>query len=485
MFVSETNQLETNAEDRTSPEYFRAQESAKQLAAVYRDKLQVNPDLTRSLVSFQANKSEPIFRWFKYREGFSRPLIEYLFDHLNIPAGGTILDPFAGTGTAAFVGSQYRNLTSYAIELLPVGAFFMKCRNLFAALSNEILAEFARTARTSRDRWLAVQPSWKYPHLKIADGAFPEATGRELAQYKTWAAQQEQDFALFLEFVAFSILEKISYTRKDGQYLRWDRRAERFKDSQRSSNFNKGKIWSFPEALDDQLEHIIDDLESEPDFTFNASRVEGQAVRIFQGSVFREIERLSDASLDCIITSPPYCNRYDYTRTYALELAYLGIGEQEIRELRQALLTCTVENKPKQFHGLRTEIRDRAEQAFWNQACLQNVLQFLQAESEAGRLNNKGIVTMVKGYFYDSAIHLAQAASKLKVGGYYVMVNDNVRYNGLEIPVDLILSSIAAAVNLETERIWVLPRGKGNSSQQMKRYGRAELRKCIYVWQKL
>lgn len=64
------------------------------------------------------------------------------------------------------------------------------------------------------------------------------------------------------------------------------------------------------------------------------------------------------------------------------------------------------------------------------------------------------------------------------------MVNDNVKYNGLEIPVDLILSNIADEFSLKTEKIWVLPKGKGNSSQQMKKHGRTELRKCVYIWKK-
>jgi hypothetical protein len=64
------------------------------------------------------------------------------------------------------------------------------------------------------------------------------------------------------------------------------------------------------------------------------------------------------------------------------------------------------------------------------------------------------------------------------------MVNDNVRYGGEEIPVDLILSEFAEAFGFSTENIFVLPRGKGNSSQQMGNYGRTEIRKCVYVWQR-
>lgn len=65
-----------------------------------------------------------------------------------------------------------------------------------------------------------------------------------------------------------------------------------------------------------------------------------------------------------------------------------------------------------------------------------------------------------------------------------IMVNDNVRYEGAHVPVDLILSEIAKRAGFDVESIWVLPRGKGNSSQQMGMYGREEIRKCVYVWRR-
>ena len=44
---------------------------SKNLHEAYEEKLVVNTDLTRQLVSFQANKQTPVYRWFKYKEGFS------------------------------------------------------------------------------------------------------------------------------------------------------------------------------------------------------------------------------------------------------------------------------------------------------------------------------------------------------------------------------------------------------------------------------
>ena len=72
----------------------------------------------------------------------------------------------------------------------------------------------------------------------------------------------------------------------------------------------------------------------------------------------------------------------------------------------------------------------------------------------------------------------------LKQDGIIYMVNDNVRYAGEAIPVDLILSDFAESAGFNIHQIWILGNGKGNSSQQMGNHGREELRKCLYVWRK-
>ncbi len=56
---------------------------------------------------------------------------------------------------------------------------------------------------------------------------------------------------------------------------------------------------------------------------------------------------MQTGEIGTVITSPPYANRYDYTRTYALELAWLGYDEHRFKTLRQTLLSATVENHSK------------------------------------------------------------------------------------------------------------------------------------------
>jgi len=451
------------------------------LEARFADKLRVNFHLNRQLVSFQANKSKPGYRWFRYKEGFSETLVQYLLDVLGLESG-RVLDPFAGVGTTLFAASE-RGLDAVGIELLPVGCEVMEVRKLTRSGDTDTLC-------SALDRWLREQP-WKhtrssrpFAHLRITRQAFPDETQQALERYLAALESETEPVARLLRFAAMCVLEEISYTRKDGQYLRWDARSGR---RQGSKLFHKAYIASFDEAITRKLGEIYVDLQPSgllPGF-FNMLAQLGE-IEILHGSCLDLLPTFETASFDSLITSPPYANRYDYTRTYALELALLGVSEDEIRALRQAMVSCTVENRTKTgLTGLFSPgVFTRASAAFADQEALQTILKYLEWRKETKALNNAGIPRMVRNYFFELALVIFESARVLKPGATFVMINDNVRYGGVTIPVDLILSDFAEQAGFFTEAIWVLPTGKGNSSQQMGAHGREELRKCIYVWRR-
>jgi DNA modification methylase len=454
------------------------------LTKSYESALEVNHNLDRSLVSFQANKASNGDRWCKYKEGFSTALIHYFLDEVSVP-NGPILDPFAGSGTTLYVCAK-RGINCAGIELLPHSAEIIRIRSELMRRSNGDLASELRAFATKRT-WEKKQGSkWAFPHLRITSGAFPSDTERLLGRYMDDVNHIDDPLlASVLRFACMCILESISFTRKDGQYLRWDQRSGRCLGKK---PFDKGKILGFTEAVTAKIVQIADDLDSPNHLLFGDSVEPDQlgTIELHMGSCLEILPKLKSRQFAGVITSPPYCNRYDYTRTYALELAFMGIGEDELKHLRQTMLSCTVENRPKDnlAHFLPQSRYTHAIDAWKSHGLLQSILNYLDECREAGTLNNNGIPRMIANYFREMAVVVFESARILKAGAPFIMVNDNVRYQGAHIPVDLILSDFAKAAGLDVERIWVLPRGKGNSSQQMGLHGRTEIRKCIYIWRK-
>ncbi|MBI4634103.1 MAG: site-specific DNA-methyltransferase [Deltaproteobacteria bacterium] len=455
----------------------------------FADRLETANNLTRKVVSFQANKEEPVYRWFKYKEGFSASLVKYFLTEYS-PKPGRVLDPFSGAGTTLFAGQEL-GWQSYGIELLPVGSFVVKTRQAL----NEV--DVQRLKAVVKNIWSDLARIRHYDshlnHISITKDAFPEEAEVYLNKYLSYCSKiQDQSIQSILRFAAFAELEAISYTRKDGQYLRWDYRSQR---QLAGKPFDKGKILTFQEAVQRKLHDIIHDLSVGNAVSlfeqFENSGKDKYPVTIAEGSCLEELPKLEDGYFDFIITSPPYCNRYDYTRTYALELVYLGYDNDQVRNLRQSMLSCTVENKEKidrlnQFYTSigKPGIFEKVLSVYDNSAAMGEVNSVLDVLNKLEKLNNSNIPRMVKNYFLELCFVICEMARVLRSGGYCVMINDNVRYGGEEIPVDLILSEFAENLDFKIKKIFVLPKGKGNSSQQMGNYGRTEIRKCVYLWQK-
>jgi DNA modification methylase len=440
----------------------------------------IQPSLTRSLVSFQANKNRPVYRWYKYKEGFSASLVEHFFQKYQV-ASGKILDPFAGSGTALFTASAM-GLDADGIELLPIGRQIISTKRV---LENE----FTATDFDELERW-AKMPVWRdsqeripLNELRITAGAYPEDTREQIEKYLAAIKHENERVQAVLFFAMLCVLEIISYTRKDGQYLRWDYRSGR---KQGKKQFDKGEIVNFEKAISEKISEILADLRPTAPIQKDLfeQKIKQGRIHLFDGSSLDVMPELPDGEYDAIITSPPYCNRYDYTRTYALELALLGADEKGLINLRQTMLSCTVENRAKDLLKINPKWAT-AITAADEQELLQAILQYLESQKAKGLLNNNGIPRMVRGYFYEMACIIAECARVMKPNAPLFMVNDNVRYAGASISVDMILSSIAEKLGFHVENILVLPSGKGNSSQQMGEHGRDELRKCVYVWRKI
>ena len=298
------------------------------LHARFADRLIVRRELSRRLVSYQGNRAQPGLRWLRYKEGFAAGLARGFLD----VADGPVLDPFAGIGTTALVaGSAGREATG--IEIMPVGVRVARAISLVAGGVDAGAVETAGRALLAALRGGPADAAFRFPHVPITERAFSPETEDAIAKARAFLATLAEPLRTVLDVACMSVLEDVSYTRKDGQYLRWDDRCGR---ALRGS-MDKGPIPSFAEALEQRLGEVLADA---PEL---ARRYGGRPPRLIAGSALRELANLPDDSVGLTITSPPY----DYTRTYALELAWLGYDKPAFGALRQALISATVENRSK------------------------------------------------------------------------------------------------------------------------------------------
>ena len=108
---------------------------------------------------------------------------------------------------------------------------------------------------------------------------------------------------------------------------------------------------------------------------------------------------------------------------------------------------------------------------------LRHVLDFLETNAEPR------IERMIRGYFEDMFLSLQETSRILRPGGRVALVVGNVRHAGRMIQVDEVLAELAPQAGLLFDSAWVL-RLRGNSAQQMGRYGKEPSRESVVLLSK-
>lgn len=404
------------------------------------------------------------------------------------------MDPFMGSGTTALV-CKMRGIDSIGYDIMPISSISLKAK---ASCTDYDLEEIRDLIEDIKKIEIPQSYQGKLPYINITKYAYPEETEKFLQYISEWRdkCSYSELSKNLLTLCVINSLERISYTSKSGQYLSWDTRSKKVQLAN-SARIAKGKkilpekyvrtqIFQAKETIICELQHVADDIETIQKISTNYTCAD---IKYKLNSALFEIPKLPGNILKGVITSPPYCNRYDYTRTYALELVYLGITEDKIRKMRQDLLSCTVESKSKidllrEFYKKINKI-DRFEYIYTmiqkNKVFIE-ILDALHKRKEHGDLNNNGIIRMVEGYFTELAFIYAELYRVCKPGAMVAFVNDNVRYGGEVIPVDFLSCSFAEQFGFNVKKIYTLKQKKGNSSQQMAKFGRVALRKGITIW---
>lgn len=482
--------------DSFSADNFCPEEARQALEEKYKPILEVTRKFDRRSVSYQLSKKDALHSWLKYKEGFSADLVNILLDDMGAVPGDTVMDPFMGSGTTALV-CQMRGINSIGYDIMPISGVSIRAK---ANVMKYDISELQKLIGKFSDLQMPADYSGRTPYITITDTAYPDFNEKFIQYAAEWiaASSYSPEAKNLFTLCMINSLERCSYTSKSGQYLSWDSRSKKVINANKERAASGRKLLpehhcreiveNIKDTVIDELGHVLSDIKMIQSSGYTDSQA---AIQYKQNSVLFELPQIPDGLLKGVITSPPYCNRYDYTRTYALELVYLGIGEKTIKEMRQALLSCTVESKPK-TEALReyyasigaSERFDYIYSTIKSNPAFQEILKAMDMRKENGDLNNNGVIRMVEGYFTELAFIYAELYRACKKGAMVAFVNDNVRYGGEVIPVDYLSTSFAEQFGFTPVKVYCLKQQKGNSSQQMKKYGRVALRKSVTIWRK-
>ena len=383
-------------------------------------------------------KTAPRHRWFYFPHSYSHRLVSEVLNYWNFPQRGTLVDNFAGSGTTLLVARQL-GLSAVGFDLSPLAVTVAN-----AKITSYNIGQLNRALQSVLNSCTGEMPQIPERLSK----AFTERELREifklLGPIKALRGAIRHFFLVALLWTVRTFSRAVS----DGGWFRWKEWPDRSGEIRQAFEYGVACMVADVEAL-----NWLDDIPQAQARLADARKLP-----------------LPAASVDGLITSPPYPNRHDYSRVFHIDLLLLGLVEPAVAKLRRESIRSHVEAKHPT--GYKRRLKEyRATES------LEAVLGKLPADADSR------IKPLLKGYFEDIYLSLLEVGRTLRPGGRAAYVVGNVRHAGVMVPTDEIIADLASQAELTFDVAWVI-RLRGNSAQQMGHYGREPARETVILLSK-
>ncbi|RLA93222.1 MAG: hypothetical protein DRG83_21295 [Deltaproteobacteria bacterium] len=380
----------------------------------------------------KALSQTPIHRWFFFPHSFSHKLVDVLLTTWGLSKKDRILDPFCGAG-CIILQAKIKNISAVGIDILRLSVFVTQTK-IRDYSKDKILQNWSNISSVE-----CVETS-----LPIKDDAllriFPEDTLRHLLGLKKCISMWPDGLKDLATISLLKMAKRYSKYKISGGWPRW-------KEPPNPHGLLEDFIKELMKIISDLPEDSVS-CNSQWDARIGDSR------------------RLSEdlGYFSAVITSPPYPNRHDYTRIFAPELLIGFMDSKKLKTLRRQTLVSHVE--------AITEL---------DEALPEIIESHIQRVNE--NTKDKRILPMLRGYFLDLRRTLQSLSKLLFKGAKVAFVVGNARYAGVTVPVDEFLMVLAEECGYSPIEIWVI-RYRGNSAQQMKKFGKERQRESIIIFEK-
>lgn len=364
----------------------------------------------KKIGTFTLNNKEPIHRWYKYDEGYSRDFILNEIEKLPVKIN-SLFEPFAGSGTTPLVAS-YLGINTYYTESNPFMRFVTNTK--IEITRNTLLKKDAvfKELRSLIDSVVLIEVK-----EQVVNNDFQK-------YYKSFVFNTLQDIKKLianlniyeskqLSYLALSaIVLTVSNMKKHGD-LRYAKPEEK-----RNSDFDV--ITKFI----NKLETIISDIDDYQNVNFGKSVCVGNDARTAN----------LPEKVDCIITSPPYLNGTNYIRNTKLELNILDfiVKESDLKNLHSTGIISGINNVSK-----RNIVNNKIN-------LLDDILKELEPVSYDSRISK-----MIVGYFNDMDVFFKNASTLIKDQGIMIIDIGDSQFAGVHIPTHNLLTEIAKKYNFQ------------------------------------
>lgn len=405
-----------------------------------------NGDSYFSDPSFANNKSQPIHRWVPWIAGFSSSFVRDVLQ-MYLEDQGTVLDPFCGVGTT-LVEALLRGHNAVGFEINPYAAHASRTKvNAHRITASELDEEISR-----------FQAFYK---SKTADGYVPKSAPPEGFRtrsefYSPRVLHKVLILQDFIDTITDSNLRNLFRLAFASTMVRYSNYSYEPSLGRRVSA-GKQEILDFPvgQTIVNKLLEMLADISW---FQENLP-TEPPGAKVINDSFFSYQEYLPPASVDLIVTSPPYLNNYHYNRNTRPQLYWLGYAERP-----KDMKPLEYSNFGKYWQTVRE--RDRLDLKFSLPSTdLEEQLQTLrQLKPEKGIYGGNGWANYAAAYFNDCYAFAKAIKYTLKPKATALVVIGNSILQGVMIPTDQYFGKIAESIGLKLVRIDV-PRATrvGNS----------------------
>ena len=270
---------------------------------------------------------------------FPPHLVREYLRKLDVGTSDVVLDPFCGTGTT-LVECKKQGIASFGIESNPMALFASSVKVDWSASPSALKSYVEDVAETAGDVFArAGFNEWS---------GLPFSRANKNGDTRTRGLDSEQTKLLLKDSISpiplhksLALLDEID-RHGDPDMRRYGRLALAKALVSRIGNLKFG-----PEVGIGRIKHdapVIEHWLEAMNMTVNDIELYTRAARghseVIRGDARRVHNVLEPYSVDAVITSPPYPNEKDYTRTTRLESVILGLirDRRELRSLKQDLI---------------------------------------------------------------------------------------------------------------------------------------------------